>query len=282
MIIGVSGKINSGKDLVGKVIQYLTTENTEAGKAIGMHCTIQEYLLNSKDTHSCNDVFVIRKFADKLKDIVCLLLGCTREQLESHGFKEKELGEEWWYWKSLLDGSLLPYKGIHSFENESKEFALNFELYKLTPRLLLQLLGTQCGRQIIHPNIWVNATMASYKKDLKEESNYDLGDVLTDIKHLGKPHPPLEYPNWVITDTRFVNEADAIKQRGGIVIRVNRPCKECGLVNTHKMSCSKNIKEHESETGLDDYKFDYIIDNSEGIDYLIEQVRIILIREGII
>ena len=30
------------------------------------------------------------------------------------------------------------------------------------------------------------------------------------------------YPNWIITDVRFPNEADAIKGRGGIIIRVNR------------------------------------------------------------
>ena len=30
----------------------------------------------------------IKKFADKLKDIVCLLIGCTREQLEDQEFKK--------------------------------------------------------------------------------------------------------------------------------------------------------------------------------------------------
>ena len=31
-----------------------------------------------------------------------------------------------------------------------------------------------------------------------------------------------EYPNWIITDCRFPNEAKAIKDRDGISIRVNR------------------------------------------------------------
>jgi hypothetical protein len=39
--------------------------------------------------------FEIKKYADKLKDFVCILIGCTREQLEDQEFKEKELGEEW-------------------------------------------------------------------------------------------------------------------------------------------------------------------------------------------
>ena len=42
-------------------------------------------------------------------------------------------------------------------------------------------------------------------------------------------------------------------------------------------------KEHESETALDDYEhFDYVIDNSNCIDCLIEQVKEILKHEKII
>ena len=66
MIIGVSGHMNSGKDLVGLIIQHLTDSNWK-----------------------------IKKFADKLKDIVCLLIGCTREQLEDRKFKETPLSSEW-------------------------------------------------------------------------------------------------------------------------------------------------------------------------------------------
>ena len=35
---------------------------------------------------------------------------------------------------------------------------------KFTPRLLLQLLGTDAGRNIVHPNIWVNALMSDYRQ----------------------------------------------------------------------------------------------------------------------
>lgn len=272
MLIGVSGKINSGKDLVGRIIQYIIwKDKVEKGYVPSGNYYQKDFFENNYDSQGALSGWKIKKFADKLKDIVCLLLGCTRQELESHGFKETELGEQWWYYKGEV--GLYPY-------NTPYEANKKLPLVKLTPRLLLQLLGTQCGRQIIHPNIWVNATMADYKlegeiagtySDFKAGLTNDFGGI-TNIK----------YPNWIITDVRFSNEADAIKQRGGIVIRVNRPCKECGLLTTHKISCSKNIIEHESETALDDYNFDYIIDNSEGIDFLIEQVRIILIREGII
>lgn len=282
MIIGVSGKINSGKDTIGSIIQYLYYEHSDIN--IDNKLSYEEFV----KTNRTNNILIssvvpeIKKYADKLKDIVCILLSCTREQLEDREFKETQLGEEWTRY-GYANGFW-----IHSDNNPSHKMMDNkscdketYEAEKrtnwqtaykreLTPRLLLQLLGTECGRQIIHPNIWVNATMADYKENLKKDSNYDLGDVLTDIKHLGKPYPPLEYPNWIITDVRFPNEADAITKRGGINIRINK--------------LGDGIYEqvlHASETSLDNYKFDYVV-NHGTIEALIEQVREILIKENII
>jgi hypothetical protein len=187
-LIGISGKINSGKDLAGKILNDLS-----------------------------GDIFENKKFADKLKDIVCMLIGCTREQLEDREFKEKELGEEWrQYFNDDYDLVC---------EKESTFSSL------LTPRKLLQLLGTEAGRQVIHNNIWVNALFADYDTS----SNYD--------------------SNWIITDVRFPNECQAIKDRGGIVIKINRD--------------SDVVDNHSSETALDNYDgFDFVVDNNGSIDDL--------------
>ena len=96
----------------------------------------------------------------------------------------------------------------------------------------------------------------------------------------------LIYPSWAVTDVRFPNEAQAIKNRGGILIRVERndyifdddgkriiPTKE--YVNT-------NNKHHESETSLDNYEFNHVIENNGTIEELIEKVKKILIKENII
>ena len=196
-LIGISGKIGSGKDTVGKILQALVDETYNGN--------INSILPLDEELSSSNS-WEIKKFADKLKDIVCLLIGCTREQLEDREFKEKELGEEWWYYQ------------VDSFKGKSRIFPFidatrltkeECKLIKLTPRKLLQLLGTECGRDIIHPNIWVNALFADYKlsKPLGLEGHdWSEGNL----------------PKWIITDVRFPNEAQAIKDRGGIVIRVNR------------------------------------------------------------
>jgi len=66
-------------------------------------------------------------------------------------------------------------------------------------------------------------------------------------------------PNWIITDCRFPNEAEAIKKRGGILVRIQRD----GI---------KPINPHISETALDGFSFDYVIKNNGTIPELIEIV----------
>ena len=118
----------------------------------------------------------------------------------------------------------------------------------MTPRLLLQILGTDCGRNIIHPNIWVNGLFADYNASSK----------------------------WIISDTRFPNEIESVKKHNGLTIRINRD----SFLRTGKVFDTDN---HESETALDDYQgFDYVINNNGTIKALKEVVKDILIKEHII
>lgn len=167
-LIAISGRANSGKDTVAGIIQDLTSP-----------LPLMEH------------PFQIHKFADALKDCTCRILGCTREQLEDREYKEKELGVEWDAWQYDFTGELATKEQVE----KSGELTQNFFKYRpMTPRLLMQLLGTDCGRQILHPNLWVNSTFAKYKPS----------------------------DSWILTDCRFENEASAVKARGGVVIRIER------------------------------------------------------------
>jgi len=269
MLIGVSGKINSGKDLVGKIIQYHLYMTKEVrGRYYPPDVFIEE--LATVDLSKVSGV-EIKKFADKLKDIVCLLIGCTREQLENQKFKETELGEEWNQPKEYVCKNL---------DKENCSFC-ECKQVPLTPRKLLQLIGTQCGRQIIHPDIWVNATMGDYTPNegyeykVKPTGNIGFGGQI-EMTILSNPERYNNgYHNWIITDCRFPNEAKAIKDRNGITIRVNRP-------NIFDAAIKSLAIEHESETALDDYKFDYVIENNGTIEDLIIKVKEILIKEEIL
>ena len=226
-LIGISGKMGSGKDTLAVVINYVA-DNFAPEDIARWEQPASEFAYES------------RKFAQPIKFIIALLIGCDISQLEDREFKEKELGEEWWYYCNSLffDGETKMVSYLEADDNIKNN--TSWYIVKLTPRKLLQLLGTEAGRHIIHPNIWVNALFADYEPD----------------------------SNWIITDVRFPNEAKAIKEKGGIMIRVNRP---------QFMANGRVIvkDEHESETALDDYDgFDYVIENdSDSVRDLVDKVK---------
>ena len=248
-LIGISGKMGSGKDTLSVVINYVADKFAPE--------SISDWEQPVDELTYAN-----KKYSEKLKYMVCFLLGCSRSDLEDREFKEKELGEEWWYYTNSLfdskDKKLVPYlEASESLHNNTEWYII-----KLTPRKLLQLLGTEAGREIIHPNIWVNGLFADYVCD-------DCGqqECPTDEEDTGQMIHR-SFPDWIITDVRFPNEAKAIKEKGGILIRINRPqYLDNGLVIRKD--------EHPSETALDDYDgFDYVIENdTNSVQDLVDKVK---------
>lgn len=291
-LISISGRIGAGKDLVGTIIQYLIWKN----KVEKQETDLANYTLEDFQRVGNNlSNWKIKKFADKLKDIVCILLGCSRADLEDREFKEKELGEEWWYWKNSL-GKLVPYLDNPDY---------NGDLIKLSPRLMMQLIGTECFRNIIHPNTWVNALFSEYResKPPKVLTRLGINDLYGHSSCIDckKPYSGYKtqficndcydnhnwFPNWIITDTRYNNELEAVKKRGGITINIKRKFYKSTMDILKPYSDFFNHgtpipKIHESETALNSAQFDYTIENDSDIDSLIEKVKVILIKEGII
>jgi len=209
MIIGINGYANSGKDTIGIIIQYLMSRKIDP-IALPIEVICKDPLQHEELLEDSSG-WEVRKFAGKLKDIASHLTGIDRDEFENQEFKKTVLGREWW---TPCDEGMQP----------------------MTVRDLLQKLGTECMRNGLHTNTWVNALMADYEE---------------------------EYSDWVITDTRFPNEAQAIKDKGGIIIRVDRP----GV---------SPINAHPSETGLDDWEFDHKIVNLSDIINLMFTIENIL------
>lgn len=69
---------------------------------------------------------------------------------------------------------------------------------------------------------------------------------------------------YVFTDCRFENEAAAVLARDGLVVRVRRP--GYGPANNHI-----------SETGMDDWPFDVVIDNDRDLEHLADEVAGVLL-----
>lgn len=107
-------------------------------------------------------------------------------------------------------------------------------------RSLLQYVGTEVIRSV-EPDYWVDF-----------------------IKSILNMFPD----NWdyvIIPDTRFPNEIDNLKDDFDVVaVRVVRPNFDNGLTDEQK--------QHKSEVALDDYAFDYIIENSGNLNDLATEV----------
>lgn len=124
-------------------------------------------------------------FADPLYAAVSVITGLSVADLQNRATKERDLG-----W--------LP----------------------ASPRRLLQTIGTEWGRETIHPMIWIMAT----------------------LRRIDAERPHLA----VITDVRFENEAEAIHERGGAVWKIVRP--GAGLAG--------DAGSHSSEAGIPDHLVD--------------------------
>lgn len=294
-LIGVSGKIRNGKDEVSKIINYIYSSKNP---------TFNQY---QSDSVTEFNYYKIKKFADKLKDIVCILIGCTRTQLENHDFKDKELSEEWWYWldySTPTGFTMKPYNGEKI--THLKDYG---KLIKLTPRKLLQLLGSNLGREIIHPNLWVNALFSEYKP-LPKQKWFESHNILNGYagkcnvcgdtwyspnkrnkfceKH-NKSQPDI-YPNWIISDVRYPNnEGYIIKKNGGYLIGVKRffglrfpKYKELELPNDRYATppklkeCNLELYESlnfESEVVMGDFIWcDVVIENNGTLEELYNKI----------
>jgi ABC-type oligopeptide transport system ATPase subunit len=183
--------------------------------------------------------FNIDSFAKPVKDIASIIFNWNREKIDG-------MTEESRKWREEKD------------EEWSK--ILNKDI---TPRMILQMIGTEFGRDMLGENIWIES--------LRKRS---------------------ENKNIVISDVRFVNEAENIKNSGGILIRIKRGMDPSYLnaIDNIKFNNQNKLKEymkekypmvHEANYMIGLLKPDYIITNDNSIDDLHNKVDSILNIIGI-
>ena len=167
-------------------------------------------------------------FADKLKDGVSTIFGWNRAMLEGDTDESRQ-------WREQRDD-------FWSAETEME----------VTPRLVLQLFGTDCLRNGFHDGVWVSL--------LK--------------KHM------LDNPgNYVIPDVRFRNEQNMIRELGGEIWRVQRgdipEWYGCAMLdNTTGSDLMEEYDVHPSEYKWIDMnnKFDTTLYNNSTMDDLKQSV----------
>lgn len=281
MIVGISGKKQSGKNLTAKIWQLLDIYyNSEYHELVNkpfkgdVDFVLKNLKLSSHvlETDYYRTQFEQRSFAHKLKEITSILFGCSIDNFEDNNFKDSAIADEWKVWKVTgydYEGEIYEELTYSSEEEAIKTFnvlkewnidiSYDIQDHLLTYRSALQYIGTELFRKQFHPNVWINTLMSEYtdKRGCTKESS-ERGET---------PSPIL--PNWLVTDVRFKNEANAILDKGGFIIRIHR-----GNVTNY---------DHSSELDLDDFaNFKYTIDNNNSIENLIENVRDIMVMEGLI
>jgi hypothetical protein len=146
-------------------------------------------------------------FADPLKNALCKMLNISRDVFDTQ------------------------------FAGSAKELPL--QPFGKSVREMLQTLGTDWARNMIHPDFWVMA--ARGRLDHIEQT-------------LGRLTPGI-----VISDVRFENEAAMIRERGGHLLRI------------HRNDCQA-VREHSSETGIAEWPTDIHIDNNGDLKHLKVQI----------
>lgn len=165
-------------------------------------------------------------FAATLKDAVSAVFGWDRDLLEGRTKNARE-------WREQVD----PW------------WSERLNIPQLTPRLVLQLWGTEVCRKGFHDDIWI----ASVENKIR-----------------------LAKDNIVISDCRFPNEISSIRNAGGRVIRIARgPDPEwfqLARVDTKEMQKTYPTI-HASEYSWASTDFDLIVDNNGSIEDLYDQLK---------
>jgi len=138
----------------------------------------------------------------------------------------------------LVDQGLRLKDAQRMVDGDLKEVASRYFAGQ-TPRHAMQTLGTEWGRQLIHPDFWIIA----WKNRIE-----DIQRVVAD-------------------DLRFVNEELAVHAKGGIIVRVNRPGLEAPADS------------HASESEVDSIRHNYLIENDGTPSDMWTQMETILATE---
>jgi thymidylate kinase len=221
-IIGVSGKIGSGKNYLAQQIKTALEEKgystAESSFASYLKAELDTIITSARLSLAHGDDYYTS--VSSLSEVLDMDIKDVRQLLEI--VKE--------------DVELEPTVNAHS---RSKSI-----------RVALQILGTEIRRSK-NENYWVEAFHAH----------------LPDVDFI------------LVTDVRFPNEADSIKDRGGVVIRLDIPEEiiEARVQSRDGLQYSESVKSHASEVTLDDYeRFDMFVGkdfNVESIVNYIEEVK---------
>jgi hypothetical protein len=133
----------------------------------------------------------------------------------------------------------------------------------LTARIVTQLLGNELSR-LAYPETWIVYMQRTVKQI---QSGYFYDEKKGAYKVPGKNS---RYTGIIVSSCRFRNEIEAIKEMGGVAVRLKRPALTAGDF------LATGIQNHASESEqltLPDEFFSYVLEVPEGIDAFYQAIN---------
>lgn len=253
MIIGLAGNKGAGKNTVASMLQYLFCAQKEVREV-----TYQDYISEKTSPKYLDNIsgFQQKAFATKVKEVLSIITGLSLDQIETlknNGDVIPGLQMAHLYVNDSLLGIFYSEEEAVEYINRNKIEYFSLRWQNITVRFALQYIGTNLFRKRLNEDIWIKALFKEY------ESKYSVS--IDPVEVGGKVYQinnnPI-IPNWIITDVRFPNEVLAIKNKGGIIIKIKR---------------NINTDTHESEQYIDNLKSDFILENNDNLDELFNIVK---------
>jgi len=141
--------------------------------------------------------------------------------------------------------------------------SLGHHYAQLSPRIMLQSLGTEFGRQVVGDHVWID-NLVSTAEDVLAGCSYE-----REIGITGEHQPP---PSGVaVSDVRFNNELVRIKDVGGKIVRVTR---ESADKKSKKLGIVGHASEAEQAAFTTDM-FDAVLANEGTLSALYSSVDVV-------
>lgn len=132
----------------------------------------------------------------------------------------------------------LPYS---SFTGNNPNREVKNLFWGISPREMLQKLGTEAGRNVFGEDIWLKRA---------EQELINVSEIASN-------------PFFVITDIRFENEAQWVRTAGGIIVHIHRDMEE-------------SVNSHVSEHGIKHDSSDLTVHNNGTIEELFRKMDVVM------
>ena len=186
-----------------------------------LYCLVYDFIVSK---------YEITSFASSMKEALSVLINVPVEKFNDRDFKEN-----WYINLQSIHITAFPDNNLMITDKQLSRMIKSKKLnaisnYYISIRQLLQIFGTEIIREYFGNNFWVLRTLSD--KD-----------------------------NIIISDLRFINEYEQVKNNNGIVIYIDRN----QIPGSHR-------SESEVIELFQNNKFDYIINNDGSIENLFNKV----------